>query len=90
MLGVELEVAALHPRGGRDIGLAAFGELGLRHQELKLARRKVDLDLIAIADEANDAAARGFRCHIANRRSVRRAAMPPSPLLGCALVPVPG
>src|SRR5690348_15147524 len=63
MLGVELEIAALHPWGGRDIGLAALRELDLRHQELELARCKVDLDLIAIADETNDATARGFRGH---------------------------
>src|SRR5437899_6115853 len=39
MLGVEFEVAALHPRGGRDIVLTALCERGLRHKEVELAGR---------------------------------------------------
>src|SRR5205085_8935639 len=60
MVDVELPVAALEWRFGRLPTGAALLQLTLAHQELQLALRDVQLDLVAVAHERQRAARRRF------------------------------
>src|SRR5205085_1516067 len=74
LVDVKLPVAALERRLRRLPARTARGELALAHQELKLALRHVELDLVAVAHERERAAGGRLGRDVQHYRAVRGAA----------------